>query len=141
MLAPYNPPDRQAPLAEVKATTSRSLEQQASLEQVYQQSLDSDDDTMDVDAPDVQKQKDDHSSLDQELLHGASIALYACVYQPVNRHTHAEWTADIVFTPLLPQALNVSPRSHLHMCLSSLIPPSLTGLIIAANMYCACGRT
>ena len=88
-------------LAEVRAITSRSIEQPATLDPA-------DEDLMDVDTPDVQDQNDCHSSLDQELLHGASMSLYACVYQPVNRHTCTEWTADIVFTPLLPQALNVS---------------------------------
>ena len=120
MFATYSPPDRRALLAEVKATTSRSFEQPARLELVRQQSLDLDDDMMDIDAPGVQEPNDSRISRDQELLHGASMSLYACVYQPMNRHTLKEWMADIVFIPLLPQALNVSHRSHLHMCMSSL---------------------
>ena len=106
--------------AEVKTVTSRSFEQPTTRrELVHQRAVmpdSADDDTMDVDAPCVQEHKDCHSSLDQELLHGASMSLYACVYQPVNRHTRTEWTADIVFAPLLPQAVNVSMK--LWLCLS-----------------------
>ena len=119
-LASGSSSDRQALYAEVKTVTSRSFEQPTTRrELVHQHAMTpdgADDDTMDVDTPYVQEHKDCHSSLDQELLHGASISLYACVYQPVNRHTRTEWTADIVFTPLLPQALNVSMK--LWLCLS-----------------------
>ena len=105
---------RQALCAEVKATTSRSFDQPATKQGLgHQHGMmvnPADDDTMDVDALDVQEQNDSRSSFNQELLHGASMSLYACVYQPVNRHTCTEWTADIVFAPLLPQSLNVSSR-------------------------------
>ena len=107
--------DRQALYAEVKTVTNRSFDQPTTRrELVHQRAMTpdgaDDDDTMDVDTPRVQEHKDCHSSLDQELLHGASMSLYACVYQPVNRHTCTEWTADIVFAPLLPQAVNVSMK-------------------------------
>ena len=119
LLTSYSPPGREALLAEVRSTTSRSLEQPARLELACLQSVDpADEDFMDVDTPDVQDQNDCHSSLDQELLHGASMSLYACIYQPVNRHTCTEWTADIVFTPLLPQALNVSSQNGRQACTS-----------------------
>ena len=118
--------DRQALYAEVKTVTSRSFEQPTTRrELVHQRAMTpdgaDDDDTMDVDVPRVQEHKDCHSSLDQELLHGASISLYACVYQPVNRHTHTDWTADIVFAPLLPQAVNVSMKLWLSLSFSCFI--------------------
>ena len=120
-LTPGSSSDGQALYTEVKTVTSRSFDQPTRRQELVHQhamppdSAD-DDDMMDVDAPRVQEHRDCHSSLDQELLHGASMSLYACIYQPVNRHTRTEWTADIVFTPLLPQAVNV--RMKLWLCLS-----------------------
>ena len=109
-----HPTHRQALCTEVKATTSRSFDQPATKQGlVHQHGMTvnpADDDTMDVDALNVQEQNDSRSSFNQELLHGASMSLYACVYQPMNRHTCTEWTADIVFAPLLPQSLNVSSQ-------------------------------
>ncbi len=132
LLTPYSPSGKQVLFTEVKPATTSFPEQPMSQELVHQQSVDTDDDMMDVDTPIVQEHNGCHSSLDQELLHGASMSLYACVYQPVNRHTRTEWTADIVFAPLLPQALNVS----LQACLDSL---SLTScrliLAIRVNVY------
>ena len=117
---------RAALYAEVKTVTSRSFDQPTTRQElVHQHAMmpdgADDDDTMDVDTPRVQEHKDCHSSLDQELLHGASISLYACVYQPVNRHTHTDWTADIVFAPLLPQAVNVSMKLWLSLSFSCFI--------------------
>ena len=102
--------DQRALLAEVKYTTSNFLEQAAlrDLHLAHQNVSPEDGDDMEVDPPDEQNQRDCCSSLDRELLHGASMSLYVCVYQPLNRHKCSEWTADIVFTPLLPQALDVS---------------------------------
>ena len=137
LLTPYSPSGKQAFFTEVKSATASFPEQAVSQELVHQQSVDTDDDTMDVDTPCVQEHEDCHSSLDKELLHGASMSLYACVYQPVNRHTRTEWTADIVFTPLLPQALNV--RLHVtptYVHVLTLL--SITRLIlgIRVNVYC-----
>ena len=106
-----SPLDRQAILAEVKLTSSKSLDQPARVQLVRQHAVavdPADSNEMDVDPPGVQDQSVCYSSLDRELLHGASMSLYVCVYQPMSRHKCSEWTADIVFTPLLPQALDVS---------------------------------
>ena len=104
-----------AVLAEVRSTTGRSLGQLVHQHAVAVDPADGDE--MDVDPPGVQDQSVCYSSLDRELLRGARMSLYVCVYQPLNRHKCSEWTAEIVFTPLLPQALDVSsPDSCCAMC-------------------------